>query len=886
MHLSTKAGHFFLFLLLSIGLNAQVKPSSEWSFDRGETNKNKCPLTRIPGISGQAIDLQNNNCLFITSGLPRNKKTGITVEFWFKGDRFQFLSFGHHYFLLQLSMNSLLFRTTHQNNQGKTQNQDLLIPLKGAGRKSYNYYTDQQWHHFVFTVDLEKGVKRIWIDAASPEGFSSTFNKQEQLLLSGDDGFRNSSAIDELRFYPAAISESAIQKRWQMGGKKMPEMASERATGVDPKEFAPGYPNYSVQAKEQLRNFPRPRFYSSVSLPRNMSWMDINFLHRELPSAGGTGFGTSRPNNAVVLMDELAKNWNYYIEIPLLRTTSVAAKKAYANPNHLAGALAQYANAHPQYPTALITVQAQNIPTHIGMDSKLAYLRNQHLPSNYFMKDANGNFILRGNRKIHSPLMPLDIVEKDAAVSANYIKLLMQHLQQPPALINENGEIFGHTIREEYLRKDPAVWKDFKQSGRTAAAYSGRFQFRQDSLYKKTILESLGSPNTKFSFYNLSAIQPGYWPDYAQRRTLNKWTDSIIYPSPDFYPTTPDNWSIGRGALNGFGIISEGRKTEIELGDRFFAPFVSAGWAAEEKNIRPAQWLALLKSMVMLGADFFYTGYFNITGKGGKWPNGAGPNDPRGYIYQAAMPAYAQALRSWAPEFFTFGRLLDPADYADKRYSFRFKGQADNELILVRKWKQQYLIYGSIQPSGNQAGNVPEKKNTSIRLEGKTIQFPIRRQGSIYILDLSAPAPVFYQLDGWHQYEHPYYWSNSLHQDAAVFSYANGAVKRSTKDITEGLNFSNATTTLQLAEAGTVYYDGLSLETGNYKLTAVLKALTPGTRIQCHFPETGVKKQWTLSPKQNDFIQADFRLNKTCNRMEWSILEGSAEINHFSVEKN
>ena len=170
----------------------------------------------------------------------------------------------------------------------------------------------------------------------------------------------------------------------------------------------------------------------------------------------------------------------------------------------------------------------------------------------------------------------------------------------------------------------------------------------------------------------------------------------------------------------------------------------------------------------MLGADFFYTGYFNVTGSGGKWPNGAGPNDPRGYTYQIAMPAYAQEIRTWVPEFFDKGELLNPADPKDLIQQFRFKGKAANELILVRKLGKKYLIYGSIQPNSNIKGNVPQDKQTTIDLEGNKISFLIRRQGSMYVLDLSDRSPVFYQLDGWHQYEHPYYWTKDYMIEAEM----------------------------------------------------------------------------------------------------------------------
>ncbi|GAB2680734.1 hypothetical protein GCM10027036_39040 [Flavihumibacter cheonanensis] len=761
-------------------------------------------------------------------------------------------------------MTGLLFRTTQIQSDGSSKIQDLKIAFTGVDRSSFSYYADREWHHFVFIVDTEKKIKQIWVDGVSPAGFTASLETNAPVLLSNNDGFRFTSAIDELKFFWNAVNGAQLfsSAGYAEEKKAVPNLQSAMFDSLD---FAPGYPVYTVHAKDQLKHFPRPRFYSNSPLPRNMSWMDIQYLHGEL--------GVVNPATAVTLVDELASNWNYYVEIPLLRTTAEAASKAYSNPNHIAGALINFANQHPSLPVALITLQVQNKPS---------YMWSQNQPSNYYMKETNGKFILRGNRKLHSPLMPLDIVQKDAEVSAGYIQQLMKQLKQPPALINENGEIFGHTIKEDYLKRDPAVWKNFKASGLSAAQYSGRFQYKQDSTYMRTILKNT-TADAHFSFYNTSAIQPAYWPDYAMRRKVNRWNDSVIYPTPDFYPSTPDNWATGRGALNGFGVISEGRKKEIELGDRFFSPFVSAGWGAEEKNIRPSQWLALLKSMVMLGADFFYTGYFNITGKNGKWPNGVGPYDPRGYIYQAAIPAYAQAIRSWVPEFFTKGKLLDPGDYSDTRKAFRYKGLAENELILVRKWNNRYLIYGSIQPSSNLKGNIPTSINTQIKLEGATIEFEIRKQGSLYVLDLTEKKPVFYQLDQWHQPEHPYFWNSSTLQHGVVYESVDGPVERVVTNFKE-FNFTKSRSHLIIGTAGIARYDGLSLKPGQYTLLFEGRALKPGTIIELEIPEIRFSKRITISDASVDLIELN--INTPINRVIWKTLAGEFALSHFSFTPN
>lgn len=785
---------FLFFTVLLSGSAAQtITPFYYWTFngkDAGrDSMKNKelntrsynCNYTVVNGNAGEGIDLDNAACLVATAAMKPNVKVEFTIELLFKGTNLTFLTFAQQLLIIRFDYNGFLFRTTMVSPQGKPLTDNFTIALKGAGKQSYNYYTDNNWHHLVFTASAKTGKKEVWVDGELLEGFSTSLPPGKHFEFGGSDGFRNTDQIDELAFYNTALPPELIRQHFMEAGSGKPysfainkktatasRKSAPNTPGTDPKEYAPGYPDYTVQAIDQLKQFPLPRYNTTVPVKRNMSWMDIAYLHRELPGRGGKGFGKTNPQKAVELTEEMAKYWNYYIDIPVLRTTAEAAQKNYRDKKGLYGALVNYANRNPQYPVASILIEAQGKPIHAGFESSKAYVTAQDLPAKYYLKNQKGVPVIKDKRKWLSPLMPLDIMEKDGQTSRFYLDQLMENLQQAPALVNENGEVFGHIRPEALLKKDPAVWAHYQQSGLTESQYSGWFQNRIDSAYRTAVMKGLDQLKTHFSFYNISAFNPNYWPDYAMRRGLNRWNKDTVYATPDFYPRTPDNWQNARGAFNGYGTVARGRVTEIALGDRFFSPFIGAGWGNEENNIRPAQWLALLKSMVMLGADFFYTGYFNVTGAGGKWPNGAGPNDPRGYAYQIAMPAYAQAIRTWAPEFFSRGELLNPADPGDLVRQFRFKGGAENELILVRKSGKKYLIYGSIQPNSNIIGNVPQLKKTSIILEGNEITFEIRRQGSMYVLDRSGSSPVFYQLDGWHQYEHPYYWDERYIVEAEI----------------------------------------------------------------------------------------------------------------------
>ena len=164
--------------------------------------------------------------------------------------------------------------------------------------------------------------------------------------------------------------------------------------------------------------------------------------------------------------------------------------------------------------------------------------------------------------------------------------------------------------------------------------------------------------------------------------------------------------------------------------------------------------MCLLKVLSVTGAEFFYPGFFNVT-------SGKGPHtfpDPRNYIWQLALPSYAQAITSRYETILRKGDLLRDSkgepivrlDVGDPRL-----------LIAVRKHPNEdvYIISGTLQPNTNYKGNVKDKKATWLKFDGHKIRCEFRRQGSTYYLDLTKPdQPIFYQLVVWHEAGHPLYW--------------------------------------------------------------------------------------------------------------------------------
>jgi hypothetical protein len=287
--------------------------------------------------------------------------------------------------------------------------------------------------------------------------------------------------------------------------------------------------------------------------------------------------------------------------------------------------------------------------------------------------------------------------------------------------------------------------------------------FRQ--LYSSQFMDSIPKlKNTAFTIYALEGGPVDRFDWHSSKETSSKIKGNY-YSTPDFYPRKPKNWLVRDGAWHGWEWIDSGRKVEIADGDKFFSPFVAAGWACNpEEDVRPAQWLGLLKCLNVVGAEFYYVGYFNI-----KQPF----TKPEDYVWQAAIPAYSQAVAThYADVFFNGNVLFDKKNQPVITYSCNEK----DVLVTVRKssLKNKYIIAATVQQTSN-TERFPLQKSVEINLDGEHLVLNARRQGSVYVYNKSVSPAIFYQLDRWHQYEHPQRWRKQWITEAEVFDTASAS---------------------------------------------------------------------------------------------------------------
>lgn len=779
-----------LLLMVVLNTHAQtVAPYKYWTFNGTNaatdsmgvsnlnfTSYNSQYTVGTGGRVGKFITLDANSNLI--DGGNFSLTNAVTLEFLFKpGYKFNstnIMQRGDGAVSIRVEYATITFTTIHRSSTGATIEDNFAISLEELGRKSYGYYVDNNWHHMVFRFDASTGVKQVWVDGQLPAGFSKTVTTGTFQNTGNISFYLNHSvsyvkyfgSIDELAIYNTAIPASLIYKHYlgQLNGQSysflnnytgsIPAAAS-TVGPVDANEYAPGHPAVNMTAIEQLQKYPLPRYKPGHTLMKNFNWMDPKFMGG-LMQPGVTNQQAAA--NSTIIQTELAKNFNYYFQVALGNGTF---ETAWTNA----------ANANPDFKLSLILFRAQlngnNPELTSQVKSPALYLQNA---GGQFL-DANGNVT---TNKIWRPTAPPAAYTGDGNNIYTQLNDMFSRLNRGVDVVNENGEVFPHPT-DAAMALDPAVTAAKNASGLDWKTFLAR-KYKENEIqsYRDIIMSHPRLSTAKFTEYAIDGF-PQYRMKYSEARNVNSLINGQSYATPDFYPRWSNNWRNWVSAWHGWQWIVESRVNELAEGDRLYSPFVAAGWDSdEEKNIRPAQWLGLLKCLSMTGAEFFYPGFFSLAAP---WP------DSKNWIWQAAMPPYAQAISSRYEDYIRNGELMN-GDVGNSYVAPTAPGYAFwtgdlRKLVVIRKHNaaNKYAITGTVQPNSNMTGNAENESIAVITLDNQSLKFKVKRQGSTYIYDKSNPAsPIFYQLDGWHEQTHPCYWNKDFAIETELYDNANSQV--------------------------------------------------------------------------------------------------------------
>ncbi len=514
-------------------------------------------------------------------------------------------------------------------------------------------------------------------------------------------------------------------------------------------QFPVGYPTLEGTALQQLKTYPIPRYLPGNHLQRLFNWMDPEYM-------GGQGQGLPKKvyhQNAVMLVDELAHNWNYGIISSIVNGTL----DGIAINDTICPEMIKLANENPQIPFDVITYWLQPKPSDMGYKDRTAEVRKSNYDSVYY---RTFDFYGKQKREI-SFNFPDSLIRIDGEAKAFTFRKMVKFLKRPINRINENGEEPPGAYQIRTIAGDP-VMKKMKDSMKIDSwdDFMAIRKLDMRNTYSSAFLKDI--PELNSTFFNFYTVEGGPIDRFKWSIMKKSMTplNGIYYSTPDFYPRWPKNWKDWTGAWHGWRWIETGRKTEIKEGDYLFSPYVAAGWSNNyTDNISPGQWLGLLKCLSVVGAEFYYVGYFNE-----KKPF----SNPSDYAWQAAIPAYAQAVTSRFEDVLKDGNVLFEAN---KQPIISYPTDDKHVLITARESnnKEKYVICGTYQPFSNDSDEIPESKIVNTTINGHNLTFEARRQGSVYIYEKTPDnRTIFYQLDKWHQNAHPDKWSKDFYFEAEV----------------------------------------------------------------------------------------------------------------------
>lgn len=593
-------------------------------------------------------------------------------------------------------------------------------------------------------------------------------------------------------------------------------------------------PNYTQgiidSPLQQLKKMPLPRYKAGHTLTLSVLWASIYNQAQLAPNTAT--FSAAVASSAYDLMKEIALNFGHMITLVEPRPNAVNGVGQYWNQDDYAVRVATLANENPSHPMAIITTR-RPIPSAMSFVNPIS----QTLPSsNYFQNTSTGQFLSpysgnpigtynsnqpdANNAKNWRPTAPISTFISDG--NTQKTQVFQPLLNAMPArlalnptkaidIISENAELFaGYDDKNGpggswTTDLDNQVLTAANALGINTYKFSSRMYANNvNQAYKAPIKSLPGMQNTLYAEYNVDGGPIDRW-DWTEARLINDPhpINGQRYSTLDFYMRFgTKNWAGYSGAWHGWSWLELTLKNVRQTGDKFFSPFIAPGWnPVAVRHVPPAMWLGLVKNMAVLGGEYFYTSYF----PGEDYGSNVG--DPKNYTWQNTTAPYTQALISRNESFFRNSDAMqgDNLIAQEEPYlgnGFKFITQDPHSIVTVRKSNtgNKYMISAGYNAINSKANAVVPEKNLTIKLDGNEVTFKAREQGSVYMYDnTNTSAPVFYQLDAWHEATHPIYWSKNFLFDAELYDTGTATIKTTGyvgRDFTNADSYVNANGTL------------------------------------------------------------------------------------------
>lgn len=713
---------------------------------------------------------------------------------------------------------------------GNPKPRNAVFDLDGANQKDFSYYQDGEWHHIAITFDSKSGDIKLYIDGVSPAGFTKEMKTAGPLALGsllqfrlGDTTWHHRGCIDEIAIYNSLLVPKMVYRHYldaivnnshyqflnptdpAVDTLQIPEFVTVLENDFNPLDYAEGYPNVTLTPPNLLKSYPGARFLPNHGLPKIYpffgDWYNIQ--------------GSTDYHDGKLMQREMVKHYNYMLSLG--DEGAYRASNFYSDTLSMGYQFSQLAlesdfNGEPHFlrtdwehnKTYGIDCNGNTIT--FGDKPGSIYLYRQDLDdcdttADYYITTDLPGYPKMTKRDYLGPLTPLDPLKLDGAVVRSAVVNLYDYLgdanlngvTSTKAYVNaisENGEaptikwspqlIYDSKIVNDKLVNYPTIgWDKYEamKKRKMSNAYSDVFTNYIDSNNVNSSVFQTHFLNDKveLQWYKVAGLKPQI-AEYDSFKTVQKTNSSYRRTSQYVTPQQPKWWRAGLGWVNGTHRHSQARSVEITKGDKLARAFVNPGYYinktyANYSNtdvIRPGQWLSLLKHVGCLGSDT-YTNFMyyaedddSLTDEWeGNWRT-----------WEIVLPSYSQAITSRADDFLYNGDLKAGSGPGFPTGPTKFAFQTTGsylDYVTVRQSatnSDKYLIVGSRQKLNNGASHGIGKKITGIKLDGDSLKFEIRTQGSVYTYNKSNAT--FIQLDGWHENKEPSRWCKDYEIEAEL----------------------------------------------------------------------------------------------------------------------